>query len=152
MRRDVLGTRPLIALQLLQRGEEREHPGRIDAGRLQHPQAVMVGGALGLAAVAQVTQHARALHAERQHAADVADQRRRQDAGGRLAEDRPGGVAVEHVLHLVGEDPGQLLGVLGPLEQAAEDDDEAARRREGVDHRPIHDRDAERVARLGQRA
>jgi hypothetical protein len=56
------------------------------------------------------------------------------------------------VLDLVREHAGQLLGRLGALEQAAEDDDEASRDREGVHHLVVHDDHAERVAVLGRRA
>jgi hypothetical protein len=60
-------------------------------------------------------------------------------------------MAVHHVLDLVGQDAGQLLGALRPLQQAAKDDDEPARRGQRVDRRVIRHDHPERITRLGQR-
>jgi hypothetical protein len=79
-------------------------------------------------------------------AGDVAHQRGHQHGGRGLSQDGAGGVLVQHVLDLVGEHASQLLGILGAIEQPAEDGDGAARRGEGIDHRMIHHDDAERIA------
>jgi len=52
---------------------------------------------------------------------------------------------LQDVLHLVGEHARQLLGAVGALQQAAEQDELATRRGHRVDDAAVDDRDPERV-------
>ena len=65
--------------------------------------------------------------------ARVAEDNREQGLEADGAHEAVHGVALDDMLHLVGEDGGELVGVIHAVDEAAEDDDVPARGGEGVD-------------------
>lgn len=82
-------------------------------------------------------------------AAQVAQHDAEEKGQAERLDDPLGAVAVRDVAHLVGQHPGHLVGRLGEVDQAAQDDDAPAGQGDGVDDLAVEHRDPERVGRGG---
>jgi hypothetical protein len=149
VRSQIAKRRGRAALRGAHRLEERDHAPGIDLRGQQHPQTLHISLALEMTAVSQRAEHARALDAVGHRARDISRHRDQQEPRRGVLHHEARGMPLEHVLELVGEHSGQLLGGARPLDETAEQYDLAAGNGERVHGRVVDDGHPKRVRRGG---
>lgn len=125
----------------LEIGKGTLHGDGIDAAAHEH----VDGGIVGTLLVGAGEVEDGEIAGETAECANVAQHHREQSLEADGADDAAGGMALDDVLHLVGEDSGELVGIVDGVDEAAKDDDVAARGGEGVDVLAWGDADVEFV-------